>query len=286
MKALRNRSVKEAEHLLATAIATLAPSPFPREELSLATPVEEIIDEACKRIQVKPPLRDVDKGRLLDLLSKELQKRMLTPERERAARIRLGTRGILRPSDFGVSFANDARKQLDRVSITTDDVARVVRNPLAFEHVLPLETDESRSPSIFLGETGAAHKNKLLVLSVREGDRQHVWSAWRIEERDFHSVLHNPRELVRAFAEKFGIDFVIGDLGPWRLLVRDTVVIPRNIFPFDRMSVLNLFRPAEPSGAYLQEHLLARVSPLGLIEVMFALYVNVTKYQEYYRDNK
>ena len=286
MKALRNRPAQEAEYLLATAIATLAPSPFPREDTASQTFVDEIIREASQRIQANPPFDDVAKGRVLSILSNELHRRMITPEGKRAARSRLGARGLLRNTDFRVSFTDMAQKQLTMLKLRSDEVRSVIQNPVAFDHLLPFNTAPTVGASLFVGSLQRiSSAARILVLAERNEDRLKVWTTWPLDNDDFGPEMAHPQELLSAFANRFCVDFVIADKGPWRVLVREAVHIPQLAF-LSVEQINSLMQPSPSFHTTFNGLIFARIGLIGVLEVFFALITDWDKYMEYCRSRR
>jgi hypothetical protein len=282
MKTLRNRPASEAEYLLATAIATLAPSAFPRDVDETRVSIEAIIREAGEQVQATPPFDESQKVRILDVLTSELQRRMVTPERQRAARTRLGARGLLRNSDYTVVIHEDCRPHLKKFKISVEEVLRVVQTSNSFYHLLPWENDPSYSLSVFVSaQASTPPKSRLLVLTVRKGDQQAIWSAWRVAEDDFLPLLHRPREFFIEFADRFCVDFSLFGKGPWRLMLRETITPPRHSLPVEPDKLINVFEVSYKDRGSVQGSVLARISHLGVLQVMVAIFIDNARYLEY-----
>jgi hypothetical protein len=114
----------------------------------------------------------------------------------------------------------------------------------------------------------------LLVQTRREGDLQTVVSAWRVyhEDVDLHSVT-KPIELLRAFVDKYGIEFSIADDSRKRKFV-----LYENI-PIAQDRTTEVFKLPQPEKRAFEWCNVFRRSK-GELEIAVAYAIDVTRYAE------
>jgi hypothetical protein len=111
------------------------------------------------------------------------------------------------------------RHQFYPLAITKNQVEEAIHSPDDYQHLMTEDAlvDEDDVFSIFMKKNLGQKRmdpNRLLVQSFRQGLEQVAQSAWRIYSSDVDlRSAQEPLDVLRAFADAFGVNVTVGDLG-------------------------------------------------------------------------
>lgn len=221
-------------------------------------------------------------ARLQDFISARLESITLDGYDLSEVRARVGERGDLRPDLYEVVFNESFSEPMSR-GIRRTHVESAVRRPDKAEHLYPqrhLTTKENTELiSFFVKHFNTSDGFALLVMCFRNGYKQTVVDAWRVYYSDVRfSQQYKPREILRAFLERFGYRVRVSD-------EVDYLFLYRNIYyPIElenkRLIEVDALEAAENGKVHfiVVPHEPGRVSQM--FEVLVAFAYDTVKYAE------
>ncbi len=136
----------------------------------------------------------------------------------RDANAKLGTLGILSPAKYAAKATPRLLETLSLAGLTLKDARDAIHHPDAYQHLSPpsdFGEDDTGRPSLFvrqLNRSEADPADWLFVIGLRTGSAINMYTALRMFGDDVRldRDKSSPVDLLRAFAESFGLDFKIG----------------------------------------------------------------------------
>jgi Ni,Fe-hydrogenase III component G len=238
-----------------------------------------VINEVRQRAKIHIDDNSKDaQTKLFTILSDELSKLILTKKERNEAIKRLGDRGDLSLRLYKIKFTDSFKIEFNHM-VDKKLVELTIHEPDSFEHLLPerFDLDGGKNISLFT----RFHLSKqldnsfvILVEAVREKDQMTVSSAWKIflSEVDIRDA-KSPLDVLKAFVDVYGFDFIIGELYSRRFVLYDT-------FPIQGIhGGYPLIRPIDTSDNDFHASFYFRVNPLNVIELSIAYIINLNKYR-------
>jgi hypothetical protein len=213
---LESRSPNDNALLMASLIRQLVPQPTAQSERAESFEDKAARDQLLAAVKAKLRIRADDesesaRGRILEYLTAELSAPVLRGPRAAAAKGRLGSRGALPPSEYEIKFA-DSFALAEDIGVRRRDVARALRSPTAVQHLQREEEHESLRSLYVLTDGAEKGRHSLLITTVREGAVQTVHDVLRVYHSDVDiTSARTPLEVLRAFAEVYGVPFLVGN---------------------------------------------------------------------------
>lgn len=252
--ALRNIDPETAQGILANITLDMMPDPGIKSSLNRVPVDSELRDKLIEELRVRLRLKRNDRSlkamsKLYSALAEEIQSIALQHEDINKIRARLGHQGILSPSQYQIKFTQQFRKVAEKLGVTQYQAELAIRNPDSYQHLQPehFGFDPNYAISLFIKvqrETASAERYTLLVFTNRNGFVQKVIDAWRVYPSDVNlESLSLPVDVLRAFIDRFGTTFKIGDK-EGKFFMNERLPITQNE---EGKASFELFKASEPS---------------------------------------
>lgn len=241
---LRKLEKRKKQGVLASCISDLLPSPT---EDSVAVDPEtaelkaRVFEELLSRRGLHDENGNIDKAKLLQVLSEEMGAAILEPSQISKVRDRVAEKGLLEANEYQIVFEQDFLRNMGQMFVTKETVRSAIRNPDALTHLLPTDfpiAEGSAATTIVLKQFGGPNGHTLLVLCRRVKAVFHVHCAWRVFGSDVGNVdMNAPLDVLRQFVDKFGLRIRSGEFSGkflWYQTVRTTTLFGgTNLFSVD-----------------------------------------------------
>lgn len=215
MKHIEELAPIVAENLL----SKMALSMMPRAEIDMYNLTDEelyyselVFKEIKKELGVSETDSSIEANiRVTEVLSKELDRLMLANSDISKIKERVGQKGLLNIQDYKIQFA-PSFKTYQKIGIRRSHAERAIRDSFVVQHIFPEEFGTHNTDSISLFLQYPTSNFCLLVLAVRDHATLIVCHSWRIYRSDINMFQYSdPLSLMKAFIEKYGLEFHIGD---------------------------------------------------------------------------
>ena len=210
---LRALDPVQAEAVLCRAVDAFLPTV---DDIQLGELERRVIDEARH-------VAGGDDSKVEEILGQELMAFALSERDEVAARGRLGDKGDLPLTDYTLRF-DTSFDGGEFLGFTIERAVEVIRSPDIVEHIVtsaPTDGNVTLLASYVPVHRTGRHWD--LLVGGRSGDRLRVVCAWHVYVDDIAlpPVITSGRELLFAFAAKFGKEFIVSGSRKARMLWRD-----------------------------------------------------------------
>ena len=283
---LKNHSPEAIERHLASLIQRLLPHPGIEPSEAEPGDVKELQDSLLAEIRERFNLDPADQSqtaqaKLFKFLVEEMSEPVMKGAREKQAKARLGQNGNLRSDLYRIKFGDSFHANEVTGGIRRSHVEEALRHPNQVQHLLPERFglgEDTLAVSIY-----AKHNEKfiLLVQTTRKGDTQLVGSAWRVYHSDVDlSAAYEPLEMLRAFADVYGMYFRVGHSAPAKFFLYEVVPMLKGKQPVNIITIDN------PTKEACYVNTLLRESNLQVWEVAIAYVINTSRYISDLRNHK
>jgi hypothetical protein len=284
LNSLSKFDIPTANAVLAAAALSTAPNPGIGEE-EFETVYRDHVGAVLSEIRQKLGLTEDDDslGARISIdrfLSNVLDETLLPGDAAEIALARAGQSGLLSPGVYKVVQPDSFQRIFFLLAVTKSQVKEAIHEPDDYQHLMTenalVGEDDIFSISMKQSPTRRnIDPNWLLVQSFRRGLEQVAQSAWRIFPSDVD--LRNAREpvdVLRAFAESFGINVVVGDkVGKFI----DRAMIDKSPFT-DEMS-FQIRTEAAPGGKMFSSWSHRKTTNPSIFHVGLAYCIDLTKYR-------
>jgi len=274
LEVLSKFSPRERERLLSRMVLDLNPDPAVEPKVPVPKEEELTRQRILKEIQ---PSGTPSKHRIYSTLSNEISKSVFMQVNETEVKQRLGQKGLLNPRLYKIGFSDFFKKETMKFGITRSHVEDSMRSPHRVEHLmLPGNFSRADDPptfSLYLKMPRVqrrANVFSLLVLSTRNGADQSVIAAWRVYHSEVDvSKFERPLDVLRAFAEKYGMPVTAGN--------RTANFILYEVIPILGDATGFMSGPKMEAGAIM--FFFKVRSDLQVLEVACAFHLDVNRYK-------
>ncbi|MQA91449.1 MAG: hypothetical protein GEU90_14685 [Gemmatimonas sp.] len=272
---------------IAAAAAKLLPRPFEDESAEIAAVSPELAESILKDARLILKLLEEDDSpeaisRLLNYLTQELLHEALPPEREREARWRLGSKGLLPSAAYEIRFD---RRYKGVFNLARDRVTTAIRNSEAHEVVWSASDEDAAEGKntllVFTKEVTSRNGGLSydLVLAGRDRDRLIVDGAFEVFPAGLRlGPYPGPLNLFEAFVEAFGVPISIPGRVPQKLILDATYSLPPSKRSLTDADMLNQLAPRLRTEAWQIASI--RISPLGVVQVGYLFCIDLGKYKK------
>ena len=212
------------EHVLASALRALIPTPFDSPRLSRAT--EELLAQVRRDLSLpaQGDLSPIDTARVLGTLTGLVHREIVSEGELERARLRLGDRGDLPFDQYAVEASKVFETFDSRLGWKIETAREVLASPDAF-WILP---PSSPSESVFclairkMPRT-APHGGLVLVLADRKGDHLTVASVLVLFDDQIEGPeRRDPFSALQRFIAIYGLPFTVGASSPKKFFFEET----------------------------------------------------------------
>jgi len=218
---LSNIDPRTAQGILANLALGMMPDPGIGPPATTAPIDSDLSKQLFRELRIKLHLKRDDNSpkalaKLYATLAAEMKRIALQGEDLNKVKARLGQQGILSPAQYQIKF-DKAFRLAEQCGVTQYQAESAIRNPDSYEHLIPehFGFDPEHASSLFMKvERPTAHSERyiILVFANRKGYVQEVINAWRVYPSDVDlSDSSSPIDVLRAFVERFGTIFKLGD---------------------------------------------------------------------------
>lgn len=219
---LSNIDPERAQGILANIALGMMPDPGVGSAASRVSVDSRLRDKLIHELRVQLRLKRDDysskaMSKLYAALAEEMKRIALQDEDINAIKARLGHQGILSPSQYQIRFSVPFRKVTEKCGVTQYQVESVIRNPDSYQHLIPeyVGFNPNSAASLFMKtqkQSNTGERYTLLVFAQRKGYVQEVIDAFRVYPSDVDlQSASSPVEVLKAFVDKFGETFMVGD---------------------------------------------------------------------------
>ncbi len=287
LNSLKDYSKSDAQDFLAAVTASLLPKPsidsngnLPRGDKDL---YRQVLAESRQRLNLSADDESREAtSRLLEFLGDQISEAVLNGANVHSIKARLGASGSLRPDQYDIQLKPFFREVMAYLHVTEAEVYETLASPHDVEH-FHTEAQADRMEmrmSLYMRNFGSGEdRHVLLIVSKREGANQLPSSVWRVFYSDVDlRAARSPLDVLRSFADVYGISFRIGDARPAKLHLREVVPVPPNLSPKDMLSRYAFTDIPESfhDGTFARS---MRFSPLGAVIFEFAFCVDMLRYR-------
>ena len=270
------------EKVLLALVKDFLPSPEPRALVTDDIGKSNIKNEVIKEIRRRLKLDDNDysesaRAQILDFISEEIGNYVSVPILSDSVKSRLGDLGYLRPEQYQIKFGDGMDDTLSKFGLRRANVRQVLEHPDQVEHLSPpdsFDIDKDGEISLYAkhyGDLGALDRHTLLVQTRRKQYTVEVYSVWIVYHSDVElSSESTPVAILEKFAQKYGIDFSIGNSPPKKFYSYQSV-------SREPGHDTTLFTISNKPAKTLGEMIIRAKSP-RLLEVRAAFHIDVVKY--------
>jgi len=283
LKSLQSLDPNTASKIISDVVQSLLPNPNIEtkvySEYNYPDLHSSVLNEVRQRAKVNLDDNSKDaQTKLFTILSDELSKLILTKKERNEAIKRLGDRGDLNLRLYKIKFT-DVFKIQSNHGVDKRLVELTIHHPDSFEHLLSerFDLDGGKNISLFTGFHPSKQSDNSFVILVeaeREKDQMNVFSAWRIflSDVDIRDA-KSPLDVLKAFVDVYGVDFIIGELYFRRFVLYETFPIQGSHGGYP------LIRAKDTSDIDIHGNFYFRVNPLNVIELSMAYFINLNKYR-------
>jgi hypothetical protein len=218
LQTLSELPVEQQKDALASATKRLLPhsETEPQNLLVSSQLVERMLQEIRDKLKIQSENNSPEAyAKILDYLSQTLSS-LLTETDPAKIKARLGERGELSPPDYRIVYPRDFSNFEKGLAIRPAYIREALTDPTAVQHLSSEKPDIPTSVFPSLSFYSKVHLDRrgqrfsLIVQSIREGDVQRVYSAWRVYHDDIEMPdVYSPLEVFRGFVSKYGDDVVV-----------------------------------------------------------------------------
>lgn len=217
---LRDKDPREVALLLAGVSSSMLPNPGVGQVLHRTATDPEFIKAVLSEIRHRLTIREDDysrktQARIYAFLSDALSNAALANTDVKNIKARLGNKGELRPSDYEIRINDDVVPMLEALGTKRSHVIEAILRPDKVTHLLNnanLEVQFRPTISIkSIDNRNPEDRFILLIHSVRDGNTQHIGSAFRVYPSDVDlTTASEPVDVLKAFVNKYGLTFQLG----------------------------------------------------------------------------
>jgi hypothetical protein len=190
----------------------------PRLVKAYGSEARELVSQIRKQLKIaETDSSEAAQQSISKFISRQIEKTLLEGADVNNLLASAGQAGRLNPSVYTVEQSRAFLDLFSKLSIKRANVEDAVKHPDDYQHIIDDKANESNKEiiSIFLRKIISAKRGNdhwLLVQTYRSGLVQSAQSAWRVfpEVVDI-SEAEEPIDLLRAFANAFGVEIKIGD---------------------------------------------------------------------------
>lgn len=283
LESLSGLGKAERQSVLSSVALSLLPSPTPEPQYQIDDEVRHrVLAESREHLSLAPDDDTPDaRSQVVDFLGNQISESVLRGVDFNRIKSRLGDKGNLLPSEYEIKITPEFRGFMDMFRLDEAEVTEAVSHPDEIQHFFydDIAQNSSIGASLCAKSFGGGQDRYTLIVGLeRVGQTMIPNFAWRVflSEVDIRSA-RSPLEVVKAFADRYGLRFKIGDLPPAKFY-ENQVIAPK---PGTRISrsnpLVNLVRRVEFAKAHVECGLIHR-SPLGPIFIRFSMTINLDRY--------
>lgn len=282
LESLSGLGKAERQSVLSSIALSLLPSPTPEPQYQIDEEVRyRVLSESREHLSLAADDDTPDaRSQVVDFLGNQISESVLRGADFNRIKSRLGDKGNLLPSEYGIKITPEFQDFMGAFRLDEAKVTETISHPDEIQHFFydGIAQNSSIGASLCAKSFGGGQDRNILVVALdRVGQTMIPTFAWRVflSEVNVRSA-RSPLEVVKAFANRYGIRFRIGSLSPAKFYENEVIAPKRGVRTQASDLLKNLVR-LEPAK-FLCACKVSRVSPLGTTDIGFLFVINVDRH--------
>lgn len=286
LESLSGFSKREAQGILSSVTLSLLPNPSsePRRSIDEAL-YRRVLAESREKLSVDPSDETTEtRSRVVDFLGNQISESILRGVDVDRIKSRLGENGYLRPDEYEIKSTPETEQFLDVLRMQKTELLDAINSPDEAEHLTAdiLQDGTSTGLSLFTKSFGTGHDSYILIVGLeRVGHtlEPHFFYRAYFSDVDIQSA-HSPLEVLRAFINRYGIRFQLGNLPATMFYQRE--VLPYNKIKYNSTAqgINKLLHPLEVTSDSLTSAMVRTIPSLELVCFTAIFLINLARYRK------